>query len=263
MPFELSPSGVRYLTFESLPRNITHAVFTRQGGLSPEPWSSLNMGNTVGDEKPRVRENRHRAFEALGLDPLLMYDAWQVHSADVVIANAPHPHFNNPPELKADAIITDQPGLALFMRFADCTPILLADTRRGVVGIVHAGWMGTVSKVAAEAVKMMRAAYNCNPADIQAVIGPAIGPEKYEIGPEVAAQVRQAFGADAEPLLLRDFGPKEHFDLWAANRYVLNCAGVEQVEVAGLCTASHLDDWYSHRAEKGKTGRFGAVIALA
>ena len=88
MPFH-TKNGLKYFTFTSFPPNVIHAIFTRQGGLSPEPWASLNMGGTVGDGRAIVRENRIRAFEALGRDPLSMFDVWQVHSPDVVIANAP------------------------------------------------------------------------------------------------------------------------------------------------------------------------------
>ncbi|GAB4492911.1 MAG: peptidoglycan editing factor PgeF [Anaerolineales bacterium] len=262
MPFLTAPNGVRYYQFESFPAALKQAVFTRQGGLSPAPWQSLNFGNTVGDERPRVRQNRHLAFEALGRNPASMFDVFQVHSADVVLVNAPHPHFNNPPELRADAMLTDNPRVTLLMRFADCTPILLYDPRRGVAGIAHAGWLGTVRKAAARAVEMMRAAYGCRPADILAAIGPAIGPDHYEIGADVEEHARYAFGRDAESVLERGHGPKAHFNLWAANQLVLRQAGVEQVEIAGICTACHTADWYSHRAEKGQTGRFGALIAL-
>ncbi|NCP88329.1 MAG: peptidoglycan editing factor PgeF [Anaerolineae bacterium CG_4_9_14_3_um_filter_57_17] len=262
MSFTSAPNGVRYFQFASFPKNLIQAVFTRQGGVSPAPWDSLNFGNTVGDERPRVRENRHLAFQAVGREPSSMFDVWQVHSADVVVVNAAHPHFNNPLELKADAMITDNPRVTLFMRFADCTPILLYDPRRGVVGIVHAGWLGTVRKTAARAVEMMRAAYGSRPADILAAIGPAIGPDHYEIGGDVEEHARYAFGRDAETLFERGHGPKAHFNLWAANQLALRQAGVEQVESAALCTACHTEDWYSHRAEQGKTGRFGALIAL-
>jgi YfiH family protein len=260
--------SVRYLTFDIFPRNIIHAVFTRQGGFSPEPWSSLNFGGTVGDDHPRVRQNRYRAFAALGRERESMFDVWQVHSADVVIANAPHPpvplrgHLNNLPEFKADAIITDNPAVTLFMRFADCTPILLVDPKKNAVGVVHAGWLGTVRRAAGQAVKNMQAAYGSNPADILAAIGPAIGPDHYEVGLDVIEQVRYSFGAGAEALLPGQNG-RFHFDLWQANKLVLEQAGVGQVEVAGLCTACHPEDWYSHRAQRGKTGRFGALIALS
>ena len=255
-------SGVRYLTFDIFPREVIHAVFTRQGGRSPEPWASLNMGGNIGDDHPRVRENRYRAFRALGRDPVSMFDVWQVHSADVVISNAPHPHFNNPPEFKADAIITDNPAVTLFMRFADCTPILLHDPKKRAVGIIHAGWQGTVKRTAGAAVKAMQAAYGSNPADIRAAIGPSIGPDHYEVGENVIEYVRYSYGKYADALLHKNHGPRPHFDLWAANKLDLNQAGVEQVEIAGLCTACHPEDWFSHREQKGKTGRFGALIAL-
>jgi YfiH family protein len=260
MPFQ-TRNGIRYLTFDVFP-GINHAIFTRNGGLSPEPWSSLNFGGTVGDDRQRVRENRHLAFHAVNRDPDSMYDVWQVHSADVVISNAPHPHFNNPPEFKADAILTDNPRVTLFMRFADCTPILLHDPRKGIVGVVHAGWMGTVKKAVGAAVQAMKATYGSNPADVVAGIGPSIGPDHYEIGPDVVAHVRNAFDAEADSLLSPNSSGRLHFDLWAANRLTLEQAGVGRVEVAGICTACHPEDWYSHRAQKGKTGRFGALIAL-
>ncbi len=255
--------GIRYLTFEIFPREVVQAVFTRHGGLSPEPWHSLNVGGTVGDERARVRENRYRSFRALGRDPLSIFDVWQVHSADAVLANHPHPRQAEPPEFKADIIVTDNPQVTLFMRFADCTPILLYDPQRAAVGIVHAGWLGTVKRAAGEAVKAMQAAYGSKPADILAAIGPSIGPDHYEIGLDVEEHVRYAFGSAAASLLHRNHGPKAHFDLWAANQLALNQAGVEQVEVAGLCTVCHPQDWFSHRGQKGKTGRFGALIALA
>jgi hypothetical protein len=261
MPFQ-TVDGICYLRFDSFPENVVQAVFTRRGGLSPEPWDSLNVGGTVGDERSRVRENRFRAFRALSRDPNSMFDAWQVHSADVVIANAPHPHFNNPPEFKADGLVTDNPSVTLFMRFADCTPILFHDPRRGVVGIAHAGWLGTMRGAGPAVVEAMRAAYGSNPADILAAIGPSIGPDHYEVGPEVVEQARYVFGREAETLFHKNHGPREHLDLWAANRLALKRAGVGQIEVAGICTACHPEDWYSHRAQKGKTGRFGALIAL-
>jgi len=259
MPFQTT-DGVRYFSFDHFPTRIVQAVFTRQGGLSPEPWHSLNVGGTVGDEKERVVENRFRSFRALGRDPYSIFDVWQVHSAEVVIAEAPH--FSIPPEYKADAILTDKPDVTLFMRFADCVPILLHDPKKNVVGVVHAGWQGTVKKILREAIQAMQTVYGSKPADVLPGIGPSIGPDHYEIGPDVIERVRGSFNGDADALLQARDG-HIHFDLWAANRLTLEQAGVGQVEVAGLCTACHPEDWYSHRAQKGKTGRFGALIGLA
>lgn len=260
MPFHQN-DGIRYFAFDSFPGGeLTHGVFTRLGGISPAPWEALNVGGTVGDERERVRENRVRTFRTLGRNPHSLYDVWQVHSADVVLATAPHD--TSPPELKADAIITDSREVTLFMRFADCVPILLYDPARRAVGIIHAGWQGTIKRVAAEAVRSMQAAFGSRPADMLAGVGPSIGPDHYEVGPDVVARVRKSFEVDAEALL-PSHGGHTHFDLWAANRLLLERAGVNSVEVAGLCTACHTSDWYSHRAEKGQTGRFGALIALA
>ncbi len=259
MPFHTT-DNVRYFSFDIFPSSVIHAVFTRQGGLSPEPWHSLNVGGTVGDERERVLENRFRSFRAMRRDPYSIFDVWQVHSAEVVIAAAPH--FSRPPEFKADAILTDKPDVTLFMRFADCVPILLHDPKKNVVGVVHAGWQGTVKKILREAVRAMQATYGSKPTDVLAAIGPSIGPDHYEIGPDVIERVRSSFNGDSDALLQTREG-HVHFDLWAANRLTLEQAGVGQVEVAGLCTACHPEDWYSHRAQQGKTGRFGALIGLA
>jgi YfiH family protein len=147
------------------------------------------------------------------------------------------------------------------MRFADCVPIMLHDPKRKVIGIVHAGWKGTVQGTARFAVEAMQKHFGSNPGEILAAIGPSIGPDHFEVGPEVLSQVLQTFGNEASSLLSENMN-RIKFDLWAANRLLLNKIGVHQVEVAGLCTACDTVNWYSHRAEKGYTGRFGAIIAL-
>jgi YfiH family protein len=259
MPFH-QPDTLRYYSFESLDdAGIAHAVFTRRGGVSPDPWETLNLGGTVGDDPERVAENRRRLFAGLGREIGSVYDVWQVHSADVVSTDRPRPQ--HVPHLKADGILTAQPGITLFMRFADCVPILLCDPARRVAGLVHAGWMGTVKKVAAAAVEALARQHRSYRGDILAAIGPSIGPDHYTIGPDVEAQVQAAFGLDAGTLLHKHDGSVQ-FDLWAANRLILEQAGVHRIEVAGICTACHLEDWFSHRGEQGKTGRFGTVIGL-
>lgn len=262
MPF-YQPDSIRYFTFESLSEvSIPHAVFTRRGGTSPSPWDSLNVGALVGDDPERVMENKLRCFRSLGRSDETMYDVWQVHSSDVVCTDAPRPAST--PHLKADAILTDRPEVTLFMRFADCVPVLFSDPHRRVVGLAHAGWLGTVRRTVAAAVEAMVERYHSNPADIIACIGPSIGAHHYEVGPEVVNQVRNTFGADARSLLSASNGDAQRarFDLWAANRLILEQSGVKQIELAGLCTACHLEDWYSHRGEAGQTGRFGVIIGL-
>ena len=255
----LEKNGLRYFQFESFSDSITHAVFTRQGGVSPVPWKSLNMGGSVGDAPANVRENRTRVFTALGRDPESVFDLWQVHGTQAFFAS--NPRQLDAPQDKGDLIFTDNPDVTLFMRFADCTPLLFHDPVLGVVGIAHAGWQGTVKGVATVAINTMCEHYGSKPENIQAAIGPSIGVDHYEVGDNVIQQVHESFGDDAEKLLPK-VGERRHFDMWAANRIQLEKAGVSQIETAGICTACHLEDWYSHRAEKGKTGRFGALIAL-
>jgi polyphenol oxidase len=250
-------NGIRYFTFDSL--QVKHAIFTRHGGVSPDPWGSLNVGGTVGDDLARVRENRILSFQALGCAPESIFDVWQVHSADVVCARAPRPVDAS--YHQADIILTDKPDVTLFMRFADCVPIMVSDPRRGVIGIAHAGWMGTLRDVASATVNAMQKEYGSNPADIVACIGPSVGPDHYEIGADVILQVMQKFGDESE-LILKSHNGKIHFDLWETNRLLLERAGVENIEVSGICTVCNIHDWFSHRAEKGRTGRFGALISL-
>ncbi|NWG06283.1 MAG: peptidoglycan editing factor PgeF [Chloroflexi bacterium] len=256
MPF-IHTHGLRYFQFDTL--HTRHAVFTRHGGVSPAPWGSLNVGGTVGDDLERVRENRLLSFRALGCKPESIFDVWQVHSADVVCARAPRPAGES--YRQADIILTDKPDVTLFMRFADCVPIFFYDPRKAVVGVAHAGWMGTLRDVATVTVHTMRKQYDSNPTDIIACIGPSIGPDHYEIGADVILQVIQKFGDESEQVLRSNNG-KIHFDLWRTNQLLLERAGVGKIEVAGICTACHTEDWFSHRAEKGRTGRFGALISL-
>jgi hypothetical protein len=244
---------------------IIHGVFTRKGGTSAAPWASLNLGGTVGDDPLAVRHNVELAHQSLGLDANQARTVWQVHSADAVLADVGD---GCPPGrrwlARADAMVTNRPGIPLTMRFADCVPILLVDPVRGAIGMAHAGWRGTVAQVAVSAIRLMQTAYGTDPADIQAAIGPSIGPDHYQVGPEVVEAVERAFGSGGpcDWLIRRADDGSAYLNLWEANRLALERAGVRHVEVAGICTATHVDEFYSHRAERGRTGRFGAILAL-
>ena len=165
------------------------------------------------------------------------------------------------PHQKADIILTGNPPVTLYMRFADCVPVMLYDPVRAAIGMAHAGWLGTVRGAARVAVEAMQREFGSRPADILAAIGPSIGPDHYEVGADVLERVAAAFGDQANRLVEHRDG-RSYLDLWAANRLQLEQAGVSNIEVAGLCTACHTEDWFSHRAEKGRTGRFGALMAL-
>ncbi len=252
-------NDLRYYSFDFFSNTVMQAVFTRHGGVSPAPWQSLNLGGSVGDEPARVAENRLRIFDALGRDRASIHDVWLVHGTDIVYADTPRP-LEHLPE-RADILLTNNPEVSLFMRFADCVPLLFHDPKKNVIGIAHAGWMGTVKGVAEKAVEGMQSRYGSKPEDIVAGIGPSIGVDHYEVGEDVVSQFREKYGRDEERILQTRNG-STYLDLWAANLLQLRNAGVEQVQVSGICTACHLEDWFSHRAEKGKTGRFGVLMAL-
>lgn len=259
MPF-IETDGLRYYSFDLLEGSgVRQAVFTRRGGVSPSPWASLNVGGLNGDPRENVIENRRRMFAVFGRPVESLFDVWQVHSADAVASSQPRPL--DAAHQKADIILTDRPEVTLFMRFGDCVPLLLVDPHRRAICLAHAGWQGTVKKVARAAVAAMQAQYGSRPEDLLVGIGPSVGVHHYQVGQNVVDAVETAFGSDAQSLL-PEYNDHAHFDLWAANRLTLEQCGVRSVEVSGVCTVCHVRDWFSHRAEQGKTGRFGALLAL-
>ncbi len=253
-------NGLRYYQFDSLQgHQVFHGIFTRQGGTSQPPFDSLNTGGTVGDDPKAVLENHRRIYDAFGFDFHSRFDVWQVHGEHVVCSDTPR--GAGVPHPKADGILTQNPAVTLFMRFADCVPILLVDPEHHAIGIVHAGWQGTFKHIAQRAVEKMSAYFGSKPELILAGIGPSICQDCYEVGSEVEDAFNGAFGAQAKRFLTAR-GGRLYLDLWRSNEAVLRQAGLEQIETAGICTACHLEDWYSHRAEHGKTGRFGVLMRI-
>lgn len=249
---------INYFQFTTLrEHDLPHAIFQRHGGVSPKPWDSLNLGGGLGDKSTRVNKNRDMALDSISMNSSSLFDVWQVHSSQVVRAMEPR---RDQELIKADAMVTNNTDVSLLMRFADCVPIFIYDPEHNAVGIAHAGWLGTSRGVSSALVHSMVNEFQSNPKDLLAGIGPSIGPCHYEIREDVLSTIRKSFSEDAE-LLIQCRQSKTYFDLWSANRYQLEKAGLTQVEVAEICTVCHNDRWYSHRAEQGKTGRFGAVIA--
>jgi YfiH family protein len=215
------------------------------------------MGHTVGDDLVAVRINHQRALGALGWRRKDVATCHQVHGARVV-AVSPGDRGRVFPE--TDALVTASPGVVLMQRFADCVPVLFSDKKRGVIGLAHAGWRGVAERVVPATVAKLVEAFGCAPTNLWAGVGPSIGPCCYEVGGEVVDRVSTAVNG-SDPF--RWENDRVYLDLWAAVQSQLLEMGVEQLELAEICTSCHSDDWFSHRAEKGKTGRFGVVIGLA
>lgn len=254
-------NGLAYYCFESLGEDVRHGVFTRRGGVSEGCYASLNLSRSTGDAAEPVQENRRRMFAALGLRPESSLTSWLTHSNVVRVVDASA--LRDKPasdDAHADAMITRARGLALTLRFADCVPVVFHDPIQGAIGIAHAGWQGIENGVLAATVRAMADAFGCRPPDIRVGIGPSIGPEKFEVGEDVAARIQAAVPA---PVVRRPEGaPRPYVDLWRAAEAQLSAQGLRSIETAGICTASNTDDWFSHRAEKGKTGRFGVGIVI-
>jgi YfiH family protein len=235
---------------------IRHGVTTRAGGVSVGPYSSLNLGASVGDRQEAVEENRARLALALGFPPARLVTTPQVHGKDVLVVD----ETSAPAALsiRADILVSREPGFLLMQRFADCVPLLLWHPEAHVVGVAHAGWRGTAIGVAGRFVAAA-ADLGGGPAGLRVVVGPSIGPCCFEVGEEVVEQIP---GADAASSV----GPRgrPHVDLWEINRRQLVAAGVPagQVEVAGACTRCQPETYFSHRALGYPAGRFGAAIGL-
>jgi YfiH family protein len=237
---------------------VTHAVFTRLGGVSQGPFSSLNVGHTVGDDAEAVRENHRRIYASLGIDGRVVASPHQVHGNRVAAVSA----RDAGQVLKnTDGLVTRTPGLALLLRFADCQPVVLYDPAHHAAGLLHAGWRGVAQGIVRRGVEAMAEAFGSRPRDLLAGLGPAIGPCCYTVGHEVAAAMGYALPDWREVMKL--VGDDQwSLDLSAANAQQLAAAGVARIEQAHLCTACRSDEFFSHRAENGHTGRFAAVVVL-
>ena len=244
--------------FDSLPVDcLSHAVFTRLGGISRPPFATLNVGNSVGDDPAATAENHSRIYQHMRLKSDCVATGQQVHGNHVAVVRLQDGGRVCP---KTDALVTASPGVALMLRFADCQPILLYDPARHALGLIHAGWRGLAQGVVRRAIEAMQHAFGSDPRNLIAALGPAIGPCCYEVGDNVATAMGYAL-PNWRRVLQRD-GSKWRLDLPAGNAQQLAVTGVAHIEEAGICTSCHYDEFYSHRAEHGLTGRFAVVAYL-
>lgn len=241
---------------------VYHGFSSRLGGVSAEPFASLNVGLSTGDAPEAVWENRRLLLSFLGFRPETpLVFVSQVHSDKVITVN--QMPSRNALAGEADALLTALPGVALAIQTADCVPILLLDPVRRVVGAVHAGWRGTVARIAGKTVRRMIADFGSRPADVLAAIGPSIGPCCYEVGREVLAEVETAFPG-GEPLYRTSGQGRGWLNLWAANERDLQETGLTKQNICLIrrCTACECETFFSYRASGGITGRMAAVIGL-
>jgi polyphenol oxidase len=238
-----------------------HGFFGRTGGVSSGLYDSLNCGLGSNDARPAVLENRQRVATALGLASAPLLTCHQIHSADAVIVTEPWEPGAQP---KADALVTDRPGLLLGALAADCMPILFADAAAGVVAAAHAGWKGALGGVAEATLKQMEK-LGAQRGRVHAVVGPCISQANYEVGPEFLKSFTDVDPAFARFFTAPEAGGRPYFDLPGFMLAKLRAAGVASAVSLGLCTYQHPDRFYSYRRTTHRRepdyGRQVAVIA--
>ncbi len=247
----------------SVPGRSVQGFTTRHEGVSRAPYNSLNLGMGTDDQNFNVEGNRSLLANAFGIGPDALVTVRQTHGSDILVIDEQNEDYSHFLGIESDAIITNQSNVMIGICVADCVPILLCDPKKGVVAAVHAGWQGTAAKLAAKTVAAMKSCFDCNPAELQAAIGPCIGPCCYEVdGP-----VRQAFLNSALPWdqFSRPSGEgKWQLDLPAANRDLLQGAGLPtaSIQASDMCVCCHRELFFSYRRDKGETGRQMGFIMI-
>ena len=260
-------NGAQLLKFDILGRyGIKHAFSTRVGGVSSEPFSSLNIGASCGDSSACVERNRRVLCAAIGSDYSKMTVCNQVHGAKVHVVysgNCGNVADSSVEVCAADAMITNTAGVVLQCAFADCVPILMYEPNVRAIAVAHAGWRGTVAGVATAAAKAMCEQYAANMRNILVAIGPAIGSCCFEVDAPVAQHFYDGYGVDSRVIVNKGNG-KYNIDLERANKLLVLQSGINSINIAcaHVCTSCNTDKFYSYRKECGKTGRHAAIIAL-
>jgi YfiH family protein len=265
---------------------LVHGFSTRSGGFTTAyGGKTLNLGFTKDDVRENVEKNRSKLLLSIGATnkrkPWAMASLRQIHSDIIhVVCSATEP-------LRGDGLITNVPGIILAVMTADCLPVLLADKKNKVVGALHAGWRGTTQRIAEKGLGIMRREFGTQPENVFAAIGPGIQQCCYEVGQDLKDQFESQFSYGSElfqevkdyddvhekyPLLFMNMRApghgdqciKLHLNLREANRRQLLEAGIPQKQISALedCTSCDTRTFFSHRAEKGRTGRMMALIGI-
>ena len=251
-------SGVVFYRSPLLHRHgIPHAFSTRIGGVSPAPFDSLNLGNPSGmvqDEPRRIEENYARLMRAAGLDGRHRRRVFQVHGCEVSHVAGAQPAGE---DVQADAMTTGDPACALSVRTADCVPILMANADGRFVSAIHAGWRGVVARIVSVAARRLRELGQDAGAPLLAAIGPSISKNSFEVGPDVAGAFRERFDE-----VVLESESRLYVDLRLAIRRQLLEAGLSDnsIDTTDRCTVIHRAEFFSHRRDRGVTGRMASVI---
>jgi YfiH family protein len=241
---------------------VPHAFSTREGGVSQGPFESLNLGRSVGDDSEAVAQNARRLAGAVGLTAGQLVSANQVHGDTFLEVSGAQPGEASPRAIgDADGLVSCARGVALGIRTADCVPVLIWAPDVQAIAAAHAGWRGAVVGIAGKAVHELATRYRAQPGRMVAAIGPSIRRCCFEVGEDVAANFKDRFG---EAIVTRSADGRPHVDLTLACRQALLEAGVESpnIDLLDGCTCCDSKRFFSHRRDKGRSGRHLSFVCL-
>jgi len=245
---------------------LFHAVTIRNGGNSPPPFHSLNLGINTEDLPENIKSNHNILCRCLGIDNKYLLSSKQVHKNRILIIDKntclPQPDISGRCFDGFDAIMTGLPEYTLMIRIADCVPIILFDPVQSVVAVAHAGWQGTLLKIVEKCIQRMQERFGSNPAALKCGIGPSIGKCCFNVQPNITDRFKNSHTASHR--FITDINGRQHMDLRESNRLQLMASGVpaSRIELSGYCTSCRSDLFFSHRREKGRTGRFAILAGL-
>ena len=260
MFFEINTNGVTYMISSVI--KCPHAFTTRIGGVSKSIYTSMNLGQSLGDDPNCVSKNYNIICNALGIAPDSLVKSKQEHGTYIRTVTEKDRQLifslNNP---VADGMITDNKNVALIIYTADCVPILLHDPSENVICAVHAGWRGTVANIAGEAVKKLSNEFGCSPVNIKAAIGPCISQCCFETTKEVPDALFNNMGKSAK-CCIKPNNEKFLVDLKEANRLMLIDSGVVDIDISDECTSCLSEKYWSHRKHNTHRGSQASIIYL-
>lgn len=282
-------NGLDYFSFKGLENTgiVKHIFTTRNGGVSAEHLSTLNLSYSRGDDKENVDENFRRVAEVFGKESGDIVCSDQTHTTNVrkVTASDKGKGVITPRDYTdIDGLVTNESGIILGTFYADCVPLFIVDKVNKAIGLSHSGWRGTVDKMGQATLDMMAKEYGTKPEEVYVAIAPSICQDCYEVSEDVALAFIEAFNSDEnkakdylkrykENITVNDIenclaykkeNDKYQLNLWYANYRVFRDAGVpdSNIEVTDVCTCCNPELLFSHRASKGQRGNLGAFMML-
>ncbi len=245
---------------------LGHALTTRIGGVSETPFASLNVGIHVGDVLENVIENRTKVCHAIGASTERFVAMRQAHTANVIAvkSEADFGGFEKweSGQKNVDAAVTNMKNVTLFAMAADCAMTLFFDPKRNVLALAHSGWRGSLLNIYSNVLNVMTLEYGSQPEDIFAGISPAISCNNYEVSKDLIDRLKLLYRDPVCKEFYKEISGTYYLDMYSILRYQLSQLGINNVEVADICTSDNTDLFYSHRKEGGKTGRFGIFAYL-